>query len=163
MNTTEQLKELVKNNPATTVAIASTEIGVSKQRISQIAKKHGLKLRDGRQDKASNRDREWRNHWGSPEKLSSHFIGGASELIASADLLRRGIPVYRALTFLSSCDLIANVSGVLLRLEVRSARLKQDGRLAYASPNADRYDVIVLVDQDSNVTYRPKEGICWSI
>jgi hypothetical protein len=161
MNTAEQLRELIKSNPATTVAIAAAALGVSRQRISQIAKKDGLTLRDGRMDKASARDKQWRNHWGGTDKLSSHFIGGACELLTAADLLRRGIPVYRAATFLSSCDLIADVDGVLLRIEVRSARQREDGRLAFPPPKKGRYDVIALVDQHGRVTYRPNDGVQW--
>jgi hypothetical protein len=75
--------------------------------------------------------------------------------------LRRGIPVYRALTSVSSCDLIVDISGKLLRIEVRSARLHDDGRLAFPAPTPGRYDVIALVDQHSGVTYRPNAGIDW--
>lgn len=160
MNTSEQLREMVEENPATTASIAAAELGVSKQRISQIAKKDGIKLRDGRMDKASVRDRKWCNHWGGDERLSSNFIGGASELIAASDLLRHGIPVYRALTSVSSCDLIADVDGTLLRVEVKSARLN-NGRLTFGGVRHCRYDVLALVDQRGDVTYRPNEGVDW--
>ena len=160
MSTAEKLAELVGNSPATTASIASEMLGVSKQRIFQIAKKAGLKLRDGRMDKASSRDTRWKNHWGGPEGLCSNFVGGAGELFAAANLLRRGIPVFRAMTSVANCDLIADVDGVLLRIEVRCAKVK-DGRFAFAYPQAGRYDVLALVDQNGIVTFRPNHGIHW--
>ena len=73
-----------------------------------------------------------------------------------ADLLRRGIPVYRAITFVSAADLIADLDGVLTRIEVKSVRRKQDGKFHYSALHPERFDVLALVDRQGVVEYRPK-------
>jgi hypothetical protein len=105
-------------------------------------------------DKVSN----WTNHFGGERKLSSNFIGGASELTAAADLLRRGIPVYRSMTSVAAFDLVAEVGGELIRIEVRSAKRGSDGRLRFPMPAEKRYDVLALVEPTGEVTYKPELG-----
>lgn len=161
MNTTEQLIDLVNENPLTTVSMAAQILGVTRQRISQIAKKNQLVLRDGRMDKPTDKIREWANFFGGNDRLPTHFIGGSSELIAAAHLLRKGIPVFRSLTYTASFDLVAYIDGSLVRIEVKSARLQKNGRLSFPPAKQDMYDVLALVDQKGNVIYRPKKGVHW--
>lgn len=160
MTTAEDLRALVSEQPKITKAQAAAQLGVTRQHISQLASTLGLKMVDGRTLRASTRDRQWKNQWGGTGSLSSNFVGGAGELTAAADMLRRGIPVYRSCTAVSSFDLVADVDGVLFRVEVRCAKLR-GGRLAFLAPAKGRYDVLALVDQNGAVTYRPNAGIEW--
>lgn len=97
-----------------------------------------------------------RKYHGTELKLPSTVIGGASELQCAADLLRRGVPVYRALTQCSSCDLVIDIDGNLVRVEVRSAKRNGGGQLRYPMPRDRlRYDVLALVEPDGRVTYQP--------
>jgi len=154
------MQALVRAQPRITAAQAAAQLGITRQRASQIANDLGLKLVDGRSMRASMRDRQWKNQWGLTKGLSSNFIGGAGELTAAADLLRRGIQVFRSCTSVASCDLIVDMDGELLRIEVRCAKRRQNGNLSFYPPK-DRYDVLALVDQTGAVIYRPKPGIAW--
>lgn len=105
---------LVENPDLSAIELAGIA-GITRQYVYDLCRKHGVLLRDARHTAEA---KEWANHFGGNKRLTSHFIGGASELFAAADLLRRGIPVYRALTFLSAADMIADIGGRLIRIEV---------------------------------------------
>lgn len=154
MSALEEIRAALALNPSASAADLASEASISRQRVHQICKAEGIKLMDRR--RREGRPAQWTNHFGGERKLSSHFIGGASELTAAADLLRRGIPVYRAVTFVSSADLVIDLDGDLLRVEVRSAKRNQDGSLRYPMPaNRARYDILALVEPDGKVTYKP--------
>lgn len=72
-----------------------------------------------------------------------------------AALLRRGIPVYRACTFVGEVDLVMKHAGRYLGVEVRSARKNKSGGTSYCSPKRDRYDVLALCFQDGSVKFQP--------
>lgn len=153
MSAIEQIKQILAEDADSTAAIIATKIGVSRQRVHQICKAAGVTLFDGRRRGGS---AAWSNHFGGPEVLSSHFVGGASELTACADLLRRGIPVYRAVTFVSAADLVIDFRGALLRVEVKSAKRNNSNSLRYPMPaDRSRYDILALVESNGAVTYKP--------
>ena len=159
MKTSEKVRAALEANPCSSAADLAQAVGVTRQRVHQICRAEGLKPKDMRRGFKPGRksDPNWvrPNHFGGQKQLSSHFTGGASELTASADLLRRGVPVYRALTFVSAADLIIDLDGRLLRVEVRSAKRNASGHIRYAAPQKGRYDVLALVEPDGSVTYRP--------
>lgn len=155
------LIDLLKAEPEISQTQAAQRLGVSRQRISQLCKELGLKMKRG--------VRPWKppllgtglNHFGyERQRRNPSFIGGASELTVAADLLRRGIPVYRSLTHVGAFDLIADYDGTLVRVEVRSAKRKPDGRLIFVRPEP-RYDVLALVTQEAEIIYRPIDGCKW--
>jgi hypothetical protein len=96
-----------------------------------------------------------RKYHGTEQYLPSNFIGAASELQCAADLLRRGVHVFRSLTPCSGSDLVMDLAGELLRVEVRSAKRNGSGQLTYPRPAEVRYDVLALVEPDGRVTYQP--------
>ena len=154
MSALEKIRAALALNPSASASDLASEASISRQRVYQICKSEGIVLVDRR--RLDGRPAQWTNHFGGEMKLSSHFIGGASELTAAADLLRRGIPVYRAVTFVSSADLVIDLDGELLRVEVRSAKRNQNGSLRYPMPaNRARYDILALVEADGKVTYKP--------
>lgn len=152
-NTAERMRELLASERLSVTELAE-RIGVSRQRVSQLATRMGLKL--PRKAAAPGALRQWTNQWGGARKLTSHFIGAAAEMAASADLMRRGFPVYRALSFVSAADLVVDIDGRLQRVQVRAARRRQNGALAYGQPaKPERHDILALVLPDGQVTYKP--------
>lgn len=100
--------------------------------------------------------RQARSYHGTDVRLPSNFVGGASELQCAADLLRRGVPVWRSLTSCASCDLVIRFAGHLARVEVRSGKRTRGGDLRYPRPvDTTRYDVLAIVEPDGRVTYKP--------
>lgn len=152
MDTVEALRAFARDNPEATAAMAAAHLGISRQRVQQLCKREQVKLRDGRSQ--GRRSERGANHFGGPQRLPSTFIGGACELSAAADLLRRGIPVYRAMTSVSSADLVVEINGELRRVEVRAAK-RVGGSLRYGVPALLRYDILALVESDGRVTYKP--------
>lgn len=153
MNTLDRIRAVIAENPSSTASAIAANVGVSRQRVHQLCKIGVITLPDGRRRGWSGKRA---NHFGVGKPLPPHFVGGASELSACADLLRRGVPVYRAVTFVSAADLIIDLQGELKRVEVRSAKRNGSGSLRYPMP-VDRamYDVLALVEPDGNVTYKP--------
>jgi hypothetical protein len=152
--TAKKIMALVEANPLITATEIATTLGIARQSVYSHAKTKGIELKKQMPGIHSN-PRVWKGQFGNEKKLGSHFIGGTSEMYACADLLRRGIPVYRAITFMSSADLIADMDGKLVRVEVKSAKRGAAGHLQYASPKPDKFDVLALVDPDGKVEYRP--------
>jgi hypothetical protein len=89
--------------------------------------------------------------------ISSGSLGALSELVACADLMRRGYEVFRAVSPTASCDLIATHGPVSLRIEVRTGYRMTDGRLDYPKFSKDigRCDVYAVVLDGSEVQYDP--------
>jgi len=160
MSARDTIVAMLRDRRGVTAKELAEGAGVTRQRVSQVLKELGVTIRKGRRVSHPSRRRGARIRTDTSRRpgseLGSHFVGGASELTAAAALLRRGIPVYRALTFCSACDLIIEMGGKLLRVEVRSARRSRTGHLAYPVP-ADRvrYDVLALVERDGTVTFKP--------
>jgi len=154
--------ELIAKEPSLSQADAARRLGISRQRVSQLCKQHGLKLAKG--TKGIRKDSKARtgpnpNHFGHPRgRSNSAFIGAASEAVVAAYLMQRGIPVYRSMSPVASCDLIADFDGALFKIEVRSAKRDKSGRLVFGLPQ-ERYDLIALVPPDGLVEFRARPGI----
>lgn len=160
MKNVEKLRALMSETPTVSAKKLAELLSMTRQGIYGLAKAHGIKIHDGRAEagrlRRENRHIERKNHFGINKNLSAHFVGGASELIVCAELLRRGIPVYRACTFVSAADLVADISGILTRIEVKSVRRNANGSLRMVTPrDKSLYDVLAMVDPDGHVTYRP--------
>lgn len=155
MSALEKIRACLSVHPDSSATDLAADAGISRQRVYQICRSAGIELTDKRRRKGD--AKQWVNHFGGTQSVSSNFIGGASELTASADLLRRGIPVYRALTFVSAADLVIDLGGELKRVEVRSAKRNKAGSLRYPMPaDRSRYDFLALVEPDGTVTYKPE-------
>ena len=96
--------------------------------------------------------------YGSGLDLASGTVGAIAELAVSADLMRRGFEVFRALSPSSSCDLLAIRQPGLppVKIEVRSASRHVDGKLGCAMQKI-RADVLAqFVHQENAVVYSPE-------
>jgi hypothetical protein len=89
--------------------------------------------------------------------LSASSIGAVSEMLVCVDLSREGFEVFRAVSPAATCDLLALKDGRTYRIEVKTARRNRRCRWQYDRKrlNPDRYDVLVLVEPDGLIHYRP--------
>ncbi len=85
-----------------------------------------------------------------------------SELLVSADLIRRGFDVFRALSPHSGCDLIAihtrdrGNGHAVQRVEVKTGSYKNTGEPTYPKPRKDEdYDILAIVLPDNRIDYMP--------
>lgn len=83
--------------------------------------------------------------------------GALSELIASADLIKNGYEVYRALSPSSFCDLLAIKNGEIFKLEIRTAVYysNKDGiqRLLYPKNRTEGKSVVLVTLIDNKTHY----------
>ena len=78
-----------------------------------------------------------------------------NELLVSADLMRRGFHVYRALAPGSPCNLVMLRAGVLERVEVRAVVRTPSGKLMRPNVAGKNFDVLALVERDGTIHYEP--------
>lgn len=78
--------------------------------------------------------------------------GAWGESIAAAWLIANGYEVYIGLGC-ASCDIIADKSGKLYRVEVKAASTRNDGvdRYQIGSVNPDKFDMLLVVMPDGSV------------
>jgi hypothetical protein len=105
--------------------------------------------------KCSKRIDKERNYEDRGIVASNAEQGAISELLVSADLIKRGYEVFRALSPQSSCDLVALKSNETLRIEVRTGFLSRGGNLSYGQSHigSGRYDVLAVALKDGSITY----------
>lgn len=98
-------------------------------------------------------------------RLPTGTVGAVAELAVSVDLLRRGVPVFRALSPSCPCDLAALVGSRLVRIEVRTGHRRASGDIRYPNGLADsgRQDVwaVYLHETPPAVHYFAPDGSEW--
>ena len=157
--TAEMLQELLLANPSITASAAAELLGVTRQRVDQIAKQDGLVLADGRR-RAALRPR-YASYPQPFNAVPKSHKGGANELAVASFLLARGVPVYRSLTVTSRCDLIVDVRDRWVGVEVKSAYRTARGHLTYGFIDTSRFDVLALVDPSGGIHFRPNSDVDW--
>lgn len=91
-------------------------------------------------------------------EIPSGTVGAASELIVCADLLARGVAVFRSVSPSCSCDLLAmrGVEGRTVRVEVTSGSMSGVGALTWPRKDAKKHDLLAVVYQPGNkIMYLP--------
>lgn len=86
------------------------------------------------------------------------IVGGISELLVCADLLRQGYDVYRSVTANGECDVIAMRAGFMCRVEVKTGRRTARGETRYKlrANQTGLYDVLAVVFlQECKIDYSP--------
>jgi len=88
------------------------------------------------------------------EKISTGKTGAISELIVCADLLDKGYEVFRSISQSCSCDLIAMKNNEIIKIEVKTGRIKSDGNIGYAikEEQKNNFDILAIVVNQS-ITY----------
>lgn len=90
--------------------------------------------------------------------IPASTVGALSELLAAADLLRRGYHVFRAVSPACPCDLAVMSNSTLIRVEVTTAfRSTHTGKPMHARKLSSTHDVLALVFRDGTVEYTPPE------
>jgi len=77
-----------------------------------------------------------------------------SELLACADLIRKGYEVFRSVSQAATCDILALKDGKTYRVEVKTAYRLKNGKIAHCRPILGRFDVLALV-VDGTCFYDP--------
>lgn len=87
-------------------------------------------------------------YFGKPPPFSLHTgdKGALSEMLACADLLKRGFHVFRAISPSAPCDLIAMKGTRLIRVEVTTVRRATTGvHYNHKRHKSEKYDVLAFV------------------
>jgi len=90
--------------------------------------------------------------------LSASSIGSANELLVCADLLTRGMDIYKAVSPGAPYDLLAIFAGVIIRIEVTTRQGKCCIASAYEKKMRRRtVDMVAVVETlTSRITYMPE-------
>jgi len=140
-------------SPASVIA---ERLGVSRQRVYQVAAKAGIAL-----------PRYHARTWGQrPPKprlitggvfttISTATAGSISELLVAADLLARGYAVFMPVIHSRGHDVVAEKNGMMITVEVRSAHRNASGKLIYNRRPEMRSTHYALVVTGEPVAYDP--------
>jgi hypothetical protein len=162
--TRERLKALHAAEPSWTAAIIARELGVSRQRVHQLAEAEGLELptyayipeRPRRRTKAAPPEARVRTG-GLTMPLSHVAAGVVGELLCAADLAARGwLPFLPAIRH-RGVDLLAlsRDSMKVERIEVRCGKRTADGKIVYNRPERSKSDRVAVVMTGEPVVYYP--------
>ena len=94
---------------------------------------------------------------GSPMKnIATGTVGAIGELLVSADLMKKGFEVYRALSPSSSCDILVLKENKMKRIEVRTGYRSTDGKRITTIRDNFRADHLAIVIHNTNeIIYEP--------
>ncbi len=90
--------------------------------------------------------------------LSAGKAGAVQELLVAADLLKRGISVFRAVSPAEICDLMIIANGSFYRVEVTTGNLNRNGTFCHAKNTfgSRRFDILAVVKRGTGqITYMP--------
>lgn len=154
--TREQVRALIRDEPMLNLAGIARRVGVSRERVRQIAEEEGLVAPKGVVGVHVHRPPVARLITGGVSvPLSSTVVGTIGELLAAADLAARGFMVFFPLVRTGACDLITlNRSGKTERIEVRCGHRK-DGKVRYSFADRSKSDRHAIVITGEPVTYSP--------
>lgn len=99
------------------------------------------------------------NHVAKVPGSNSASTGTVSELLVCADLLRKGLSVFRSISPACSCDLVVLKGLELIRVEVKTGFRSASGK-HYHNKNpkqVGKHDVLAMVFlKDNSIIYEPK-------
>lgn len=86
--------------------------------------------------------------------ITTNTVGAISELFVSADLLKKGYEVFRAVSPSCSCDLIILKNGIPFRVEVRTAYRLINGNISLS--RGKKADILaIVVHHEEEIIYEP--------
>lgn len=89
--------------------------------------------------------------------VSTGKVGAVSELIISADLLKHGYNVFRAVSQSCDCDLIIEKKGKLFKVEVTGGYLNRLGKLnrpTHKLKDQHKFDILAIyIHKTSEIQY----------
>jgi hypothetical protein len=84
--------------------------------------------------------------------LPTGTVGAMHEMLACADLLRRGYAVFRAVSPSCICDLIVLNKDRLVRVEVTTGYRKND-KLLFPKKDPSKFDLLLVVEHNGTVNH----------
>lgn len=143
--------------------IIAKELGISRQRLYQLAKKRNHKFLGSRKPPPCGADRKPRRIFarlmtgGVPIEISTSAAGKVAELLVAADLVARGWNPYFPLGREIGHDLIAvrRQDRILKTFEVRTGRKNLAGTIGFQQRPRDNSDHYALVVTGEPVVYVP--------
>ena len=91
----------------------------------------------------------------SNKGLPTSTVGAVHELVVCADLLRRGLHVFRSVSPSAVCDLAILDGNKLFRIEVTTGTRSIGGKLQYPTKDPFKFDILAVVEHSGNITYYP--------
>lgn len=158
MSTESEIKRLAAlKMPQTDIA---TELNISRQRVGQVFKKHGLSVERKQQRGAFRQPPVPKSRvitGGVAGPVSANVCGLIAELLVAADLMARGWKVFMPLHRSAGHDLVAMHPDdrKLRSFEVRSAHRRPGGAISYHKRSSDAADHYALVCTGEPVAYQP--------
>lgn len=153
METREEIAALRLDDPEITAAEMSRRLNVSTQRIRQILIALGLPTSTSRSRMEPFRRPDVAV---SLERCGNTVARGTwAELVAAADLVRRGYEVFLQRSGGSSCDMISLKEGKCERVEVKLGTWGSSKWRSSAYRGTGRHDRFVIVGTDNSVNYEP--------
>lgn len=156
MSHENQIKEMSERGLS--CAEAAREIGISRQRVHQLAKSIGVTFPDKRRlpRQFAAPAPKSRVITGGVETLINHTVAGTiCELLTAADLMARGYQVFLPVIASKGHDIIASKDGRLITVEVRAASRRADCGLSFGKKPDCMSDHYALVVTGEPVIYEP--------
>lgn len=151
-DTRVKLAELAAANPLWNLSDLARALGVSRERVRQLANDLGLGVPRG---VTGYKPRAKRPVARAVGYLCETAKGTAGELLVAADLTTRGFAVFFPLVRTTRCDLIAmDGQGNLERIEVRCGR-RRGGSLRVNRPTRKHFDRLAVVVAGEPIAYEP--------
>jgi hypothetical protein len=159
-STKDRIVAVLKKNPRIPVSQLAADLGISRQRVYQACRDHGIALDPQPSPRKSKPPRSPMPRvitGGILCDVSHSVCGSISELLVAADLLARGFMVYHPMARQKGLDLIAvSRSGQLLTIEVRSGKINDKGVLIYAKKTDSSAAHHAVVVTSEPVRYQPE-------
>ena len=82
--------------------------------------------------------------------ISSGTVGAISEIMISADLMKKGYAVFRALSPACFCDVIAIKDKKILRVEIRTGYMAKNGKIFFPRNTHGEIDIFGIYERALN-------------
>lgn len=96
-----------------------------------------------------------------PPDIAPSTIGAIGELLVAADLLRKGLDVFRAVSPSCPCDFVAHHEGQLYAIEVRTLRRNKNGSFSPTKVHHAFIHVLAIIElRTETIEYciRPRDA-----
>ena len=155
MTALEKIRAAMAANPFLSQEEALSISGVSRQRLYQIMHKENIRFY--KKPKPFTVPAPQKKLDPIFDRMSPHHAACVCEMIVCTDLLLRRFDVYKSVTTSGLCDLVAvdRSSGACIRIEVKTARKTETGRIVHSPTHNNSFDVLALVFGDESIIYIP--------
>lgn len=163
MSTRETIQSLRAEDPEMSATVIAEQLGVSRERVRQLLNELGLPTKTAAPPRIKRKPiGEFRSirHQRFKKPVNRCSTGAHAEMIVCADLLGRGLDVFRSISSSARCDLIASsrTRNALIRIDVKSGFRRQNGHVSYPMPiEPNSCDLIAVVLLGGELVYVPDD------